>query len=220
MSNNNSSKKNTESKDTENKSTKNLNTEKENDAVTAVEVVKDDTVVYEDGDFDDYNADHNYETDADDGSSLKDKSEDKSDKAKKEDKSDRDSKSDEDSKAAQEEDKSDENDNSDEKEDADENDKSEEDDSSGMTMSGMFQWASKLREDFMSEATGITNGVTEKAAAMTLKKLIDIVDVELAAFDKSVEVAKKLIATAEEERARIASRKEKYQGMIDKLDQE
>jgi len=89
-----------------------------------------------------------------------------------------------------------------------------------MTISGMFQWASKLREDFMSEATGITNGVTEKAAAMTLQKLIAVVDMELAAFDKSVEVAKKLIANVEEERAKIASRKDKYQDMIDKLDQE
>lgn len=179
-----------------NNTSNNKSTKKENDAVTAVEVVKDDTVVYEDGDFDDYNADHNYDTDADD-------------KSKKDNKSNKDDKSDTDSKSDQKED-----------EDANKKDKSEQDDASGMTMAGMFQWASKLREDFMSEATGITNGVTEKAAAMTLQRLIAVVDMELAAFDKSVEVAKKLIANVEEERAKIVSRKEKYQGMIDKLDQE
>lgn len=179
-----------------NNTSNNKSTKKENDAVTAVEVVKDDTVVYEDGDFDDYNADHNYDTDADD-------------KSKKDNKSNKDDKSDKDSKSDQKKD-----------EDANKKDKSEQDDASGMTMAGMFQWASKLREDFMSEATGITNGVTEKAAAMTLQRLIAVVDMELAAFDKSVEVAKKLIANVEEERAKIVSRKEKYQGMIDKLDQE
>lgn len=179
-----------------NNTSNNKSTKKENDAVTAVEVVKDDTVVYEDGDFDDYNADHNYDTDADD-------------KSKKDNKSNKDDKSDTDSKSDQKED-----------EDANKKDKSEQDDASGMTMAGMFQWASKLREDFMSEATGITNGVTEKAAAMTLQRLIAVVDMELAAFDKSVEVAKKLIANVEEERAKIVSRKEKYQGMIDKLDQD
>lgn len=181
-----------------NNTSNNKSTKKENDAVTAVEVVKDDTVVYEDGDFDDYNADHNYDTD--DSS--------KEDESKKDNKSNKDDKSDKDSKSDQKD------------EDANKKDKSEQDDASGMTMAGMFQWASKLREDFMSEATGITNGVTEKAAAMTLQRLIAVVDMELAAFDKSVEVAKKLIANVEEERAKIVSRKEKYQGMIDKLDQE
>ncbi|MBO1530379.1 hypothetical protein J3492_04020 [Psychrobacter sp. F1192] len=185
-----------------NQNTKNQHTEKENDAVTAVEVVKDDTVVYEDGDFDDYNADHNYETDADDDSS-------KEDKSKKNGTSNKDDKSEENNQSEQKKD-----------EEADKKDKSEEDDSSGMTLAGMFQWASKLREDFISEATGMTNGVTEKAAAMTLQRLIAVVDMELAAFDKSVEAAKKLIVTAEQERAKIASRKEKYQDMIDKLDQE
>lgn len=182
-----------------NNTSNNKSTKKENDAVTAVEVVKDDTVVYEDGDFDDYNADHNYDTD--DSS--------KEDESKKDNKSNKDDKSDKDSKSDQKKD-----------EDANKKDKSEQDDASGMTMAGMFQWASKLREDFMSEATGITNGVTEKAAAMTLQRLIAVVDMELAAFDKSVEVAKKLIANVEEERAKIVSRKEKYQGMIDKLDQD
>ena len=198
MSNNTSNNQNTETQ----------HTEKENDAVTAIEVVKDDTVVYEDGDFDDYNADHNYDTDADDDSS-------KEDKSKKNGTSNKDDKSEENNQSEQKKDEE-----VDKNEEADKKDKSEEDDSSGMTLAGMFQWASKLREDFMSEATGMTNDVTEKAAAMTLKKLIDIVDIELAAFDKSVEAAKKLIDTAEEERAKIASRKEKYQGMIDKLDQE
>lgn len=189
-----------------NNTSNNKSTKKENDAVTAVEVVKDDTVVYEDGDFDDYNADHNYNTD--DSS--------KEDESKKDNKSNKDDKSDKDSKSDQKKDE----DANKKDEDANKKDKSEQDDASGMTMAGMFQWASKLREDFMSEATGITNGVTEKAAAMTLQRLIAVVDMELAAFDKSVEVAKKLIANVEEERAKIVSRKEKYQGMIDKLDQE
>lgn len=96
---------------------------------------------------------------------------------------------------------------------------SDKEDKSGLTMAGIYQWASKLKDDFKSEAADITHEVTEKAAAMTLGKLLDAVDMELAAFDKSIEVAKKLIANAEEERERIASKKDKYQGMIDKLDQ-
>ncbi len=177
-----------------NNTSSNKNTEKKNEAVTAVEVVKDDTVVYEDGNFDDYNADHNYETEADDA----DDNSSKEDMSEKDAQSKKDNDSDEDNKK----------------------NKSEDDDSSGMTIAGIFQWATKLREDFMSEATGITTGVTEKAAAMSLQRLIAVVDMELAAFDKSVEVAKKLIANVEEERAKIASRKDKYQDMIDKLDQE
>lgn len=73
-----------------NNTSNNKSTKKENDAVTAVEVVKDDTVVYEDGDFDDYNADHNYDTD---DSSKEDESK-KDNKSNKDDKSDKDSKSD------------------------------------------------------------------------------------------------------------------------------
>lgn len=220
MSNNNSknSKTGNEKKSTDNK------------AVTGVEVVKDDTVVFENGDFEDYNAEHDYQEDKDqkkkdqekkaDSSTKNDKSDD--DKSDKQDKSDKSSKSkdtDKDQKSSKD-DTDTEDSKSDQKDEADKKDESEQDDTSNMTMAGIFQWASKLREDFMSEATGITNGVTEKAAAMTLQRLIAVVDMELAAFDKSVEVAKKLIANVEEERAKIVSRKDKYQGMIDKLDQE
>ena len=194
-----------------------------NDAVTAEEVVKDDTVVYEDGDFEDYNADKVYEVNTD--SEKSDKKDDKSEKTssekpskeEKDDKSDKDSKSKKDDKSSKEE-KSDKDDKSDKKDKASKKDKSSEDDKSGITMAGIYQWASKLKDDFKSEAADITHDVTEKAAAMTLGKLLDAVDFELAAFDKSLEVAKNLVATAEEQREKIASKKEKYQGMIDKLD--
>lgn len=153
----------------------------ENDAVTGVEVVKDDTVMYEDGDFEDYNADQDYESDTDDNSDKDDKS-DKNDKSSKKDDSDQ-------------------------------------DDKSGLTMAGIYQWASKLKDEFKSETADLTHEVTEKAAAMTLNKLLDGVDAELAVFDKSVEAAKKLVDNADEQRKKIASKKDKYQGMIDKLDQ-
>lgn len=159
----------------------------ENDTVVAVEVVKDDTVVYEDGDFEEYNADKDYEVETDDESEGDDES-----------KTDDESESDDES---------------------NEKDESNEHDKSGITMAGIYQWASKIKDDFKAEATDITNDVSERAAAMTLKKLINVIDMELAAFDKSVEVAKKLIAGAEEQRKNIASKKDKYQGMIDKLDQ-
>lgn len=190
----------------------------ENDAVTAVEVVKDDTVVYEDGDFEDYNADKDYETSAEDKSdkgddskkdaksNKNDKSE-KGDKSSKEDKSDKDNQSDKDDKSAK-------------KDKSSKKDKSDEDDKSGITMAGIYQWASKLKDDFKSDASGMTQEVSEKATAMMLGKLLDAVDMELAAFDKSLEVAKNLITTAEERRKKIAAKKDKYQGMIDKLDQE
>ena len=87
-------------------------------------------------------------------------------------------------------------------------------------MAGIYQWASKLKDDFKSDASGMTQDVSEKATAMMLGKLLDAVDLELAAFDKSLDVAKNLVATAEERRKKIAAKKEKYQGMIDKLDQE
>ena len=87
-------------------------------------------------------------------------------------------------------------------------------------MAGIYQWASKLKDDFTSDASGMTQDVSEKATAMMLGKLMNAVDLELAAFDKSLDVAKNLIETAEERRKKIAARKEKYQGMIDKLDQE
>ena len=87
-------------------------------------------------------------------------------------------------------------------------------------MAGIYQWASKLTDDFRSDASGMTQDVSEKATALMLGKLMNAVDLELAAFDKSLEVAKSLIETAEERRKKIAARKDKYQGMIDDLDQE
>ena len=45
-----------------------------NDGVTGVEVLKGDTVVYEDGDFDDYNAEKNIESDKEDKSDKEDES--------------------------------------------------------------------------------------------------------------------------------------------------
>ena len=176
-----------------------------NNAVTGVEVVKDDTVVYEDGDFEEYNAEHDLEVDTDAKLGNDDKESDKDSKSK-EDKSDKSDKKNKDNKK------------SDKK--ANDKDSSDEEDKSGITMAGIYQWATKLREDFKSDAVDMKHDVSEKATAMMLGKLLDAVDMELAAFDKSLDIAKNLIATAEERRKKIATKKDKYQGMIDKLDQE
>lgn len=205
-----------------------------NNTVTGVEVVKDDTVVYEDGDFDDYNAEHDLEVNTDATLSGDDKGKDaskddkkdakkegksaKSDKAEKDEKSDKENKSEKDQKS--DSDKEDKTSKSDKKDKANKKDKSDEDDKSGITMAGIYQWASKLKDDFKSDAVDMKHEVSEKATAMMLSKLLDAVDMELAAFDKSLDVAKNLLATAEERRKKIAAKKEKYQGMIDKLDQE
>ncbi len=192
-----------------------------NNAVTGVEVVKDDTVVYEDGDFEEYNAEHDLEVDTD--ATLGDDDKNKDDKSDKDDKDDKDDKSAEDSESK--EDKSDKSDkkNKDSKKSskkANDKDSSDEEDKSGITMAGIYQWATKLREDFKSDAVDMKHDVSERATAMMLSKLLDAVDMELAAFDKSLDVAKNLLATAEERRKKIAAKKDKYQGMIDKLDQE
>ena len=205
-----------------------------NNTVTGVEVVKDDTVVYEDGDFDEYNAEHDLEVNTDATLSGDDKGKDaskddkkdakkegksaKSDKAEKDQKSDKENKSEKDQKS--DSDKEDKTSKSDKKDKANKKDKSDEDDKSGITMAGIYQWASKLKDDFKSDAVDMKHEVSEKATAMMLSKLLDAVDMELAAFDKSLDVAKNLLATAEERRKKIAAKKEKYQGMIDKLDQE
>ncbi|MDN5566364.1 MAG: hypothetical protein L0G25_06135 [Psychrobacter sp.] len=183
-----------------------------NDAVTGVEVVKDDTVVYEDGDFEEYNAEHDLEVDTD--ATLGGDDENKDDKSDKDDKSAEDSES--------KEDKSDKKNKDSKKSGKKANDKdgSDEEDKSGITMAGIYQWATKLREDFKSDAVDMKHDVSERATAMMLSKLLDAVDMELAAFDKSLDVAKNLLATAEERRKKIAAKKVKYQGMIDKLDQE
>lgn len=227
------------------------NDKNENNAVTAVEVVKDDTVMYEDGDFEDYNADQDYTADdsADSGNHHKkdstatddqsDNSSDTSSDTNKDDASeqaaqttqndtsDKDNTSDE-RKQSDEREQSEKDDNADKKQNGDkddhadksgEKDAADQGDKSGLTMAGLYQWASKLKDDFASEASDLTHGVTEKAAAKVLTKLKDGVDLELAAFDKSVEVAKELIKNADERRKKIASKKDKYQDMIDKLDQ-
>lgn len=205
----------------------------ENKAVTGVEVVKDDTVVYEDGDFKDYNAANDIQADKKDDSQESEHKDTPDDKekvdksAKKADKS----KNDADNKSAEKEDKASHNKAAEDKEsdksepeeadsESDKTDKPQQEEKSGITMAGIYQWASKLKDEFTSEAADFTHEVTEKAAAMTLGKLLDAVEFELMAFDKSIEAAKKLIENAEEERKKIASKKEKYQGMIDKLDQE
>lgn len=197
-----------------------------NNAVTGVEVVKDDTVVYEEGNFDEYNAEHDLKVNTDatlsddkNKESNKADKEDKSSKDDQEDKSNKDGKSDKSDKkeTSKEDTKSDKSNkkNKDSKKDSD-----EAEDKSGITMAGIYQWASKLREDFKSDAVDMKQDVSERATAMMLSKLLDAVDLELSAFDKSLDVAKNLIATAEERRKKIAAKKEKYQGMIDKLDQE
>lgn len=208
------------------------NDKNKDNAVTAVEVVKDDTVMYEDGDFEDYNADQDYTADdnADNGKhhkkgstatddqpntssdTDKDDASEQTAQSSKNDKSDKDSTSDEN-------DQSEKDDNASKKGKSSKKDKSDQDDKSGITMASLYQWASKLKDDFTSEASDLTHGVTEKAAAAVLTKLRDGVDIELAAFDKSVEAAKELIKNAEERRKKIASKKDKYQDMIDKLDQ-
>ena len=86
------------------------------------------------------------------------------------------------------------------------------------TIANIYQWAAKLKDDFKSEASDMTHEVSEKAAAMLLTKLLKSIDAELEGFDKKVEDSKNLVANAEEERKKIADKKEKYQGMIDQLE--
>ena len=197
----------------------------DNKAITDVEVVKDEKVVFEDGDFENYNADHDYEKGTNDSAAKNDNSDNKSDKSSKNKDAAKKKKSTDDDKAdaggkdnkSNKDDKSDKN-TKDSK--STKKDESDQDDKSGITMAGIYQWASKLKDDFKSDASGMTQDVSEKATAMMLGKLLNAVDLELAAFDKSLDVAKNLVATAEERRKKIAAKKEKYQGMIDKLDQE
>ncbi len=214
-----------------NNNAKNDKKSTDNKAVIGVEVVKDDTVVYEDGDFEEYNDKHDYEEGTNDSSNKDSKSDDdKSAKDKKEDKSSKDKDAEKDQKSAkndksdkdekEDKNKSEKESKSDKKDKASKKDKADQEDKSGITMSGIYQWASKLKDDFTADAGDMTQDVSEKATAMMLSKLMDAVDLELAAFDKSLEVAKNLVTTAEERRKKIAARKEKYQGMIDKLDQE
>ena len=189
-----------------------------NDGVTGVEVVKGDTVVYEDGDFDDYNAEKNIESDKEDTSDKEDVSE----KEGKEDKfgmtianiyqwatklkddliADKGEKSatNEKDSAAKSDDKSD-----------------DKEASNSVTVANIYQWASKLKDDFTAEASTMAHDVSEKAVAIMLKRLLDNVDTELEAFDKKDEDSEELPANAKEERAQIVAKKDKYQSMIDQL---
>ena len=183
-----------------------------NDGVTGIEVVKGDTVVYEDGDFDDYNAEKNIESDKDDKEDTSDK-EDKfgmtianiyqwatklkddliADKGEKSATNEKDS-------AAKSDDKSD-----------------DKEASNSVTVANIYQWASKLKDDFTAEASTMVHGVSEKAVAIMLKRLLDNVDTELEAFDNKGEDSEELPANAKEEREKIVAKKDKYQSMIDQL---
>lgn len=187
-----------------------------NNEVTGVEVLKGDKVMYEDGDFEDYNAEKQIESDKEDKSNEKDESS-EDDKSEKNDKygatianiyqwasklkdefiSDKDGKSD-----------------SNEKENSDKSDK---DDKHSATIGHIYQWASKLKDDFTSEASNMTHEVSEKALAMMLNRLVDGVEAELKAFDKKVENSKESVPNAAEERSKISDKKDKYQSMLDQL---
>lgn len=192
-----------------------------NDAVTGVEVVKGDTVVYEDGDFEDYNADKDYEVDEETKSGKDDESnkDDQDDNSAKENKHSTTianiyqwaSKLKDDFISDKKEAKSDEKD----KSDSENEDKHE--DKHSATIANIYQWAAKLKEDFTSEASNMTLDVSEKAVAIMLNRLLDAKTAELEAFDKKVADSEGSVDNAEEERSKIAEKKDKYQGMIDQL---
>ena len=192
-----------------------------NDAVTGVEVVKGDSVVYEDGDFEDYNADKDYEVDEETKSGKDDESnkDDQDDNSAKEDKHSTTianiyqwaSKLKDDFISDKKEAKSDEED----KSDSENEDKHE--DKHSATIANIYQWAAKLKEDFTSEASNMTLDVSEKAVAIMLNRLLDAKTAELEAFDKKVADSEGSVDNAEEERSKIAEKKDKYQGMIDQL---
>ncbi len=95
--------------------------------------------------------------------------------------------------------------------------KSDKDDKHSTTIANIYQWASKLKDDFASEAFSMSNEVSEKAVAMMLNRLLDAAETELEAFDKNVESSKESVPNAEEERNKISDKKDKYQNMIDQL---
>ncbi|KAA0914325.1 hypothetical protein [Psychrobacter sp. ANT_WB68] len=97
-------------------------------------------------------------------------------------------------------------------------DKSDKEDKYSSAIGNIYQWASKLKDEFKSEASDMTHEVSEKAAAMILSRLLEGIDTELEAFDKQVEASKELLANAEAERKKIADKKNKYQDMIDQLE--
>ena len=199
-----------------------------NNEVTGVEVLKGDKVMYEDGDFEDYNAEKQIESDKEGKSAKEDKSNEK-DKSNKKDESSEDDKSEKNDKygatianiyqwasklkdefISDKDGKSDSN----EKENSDKSDK---DDKHSATIGHIYQWASKLKDDFTSEASNMTHEVSEKALAMMLNRLVDGVEAELKAFDKKVEDSKESVPNLAEERSKISDKKDKYQSMLDQL---
>ena len=181
-----------------------------NDGVTGVEVLKGDMVMYEDGDFEDYNAEKQAESNKDD-KSAKDDDSDKDDKhgmtianiyqwaSKLKDDfiSDKEGKSD--------------------SKDKETSSKSDQDDKHSATISNIYQWASKLKDDFTSEAFSMTHEVSEKAVAMMLNRLLDAAEAELKTFDENAEDSKEPVPNATEERSKITDKKDKYQSMLEQL---
>ena len=199
-----------------------------NNEVTGVEVLKGDKVMYEDGDFEDYNAEKQIESDKEGKSAKEDKTS-KEDKSNEKDESSEDDKSEKNDKygatianiyqwasklkdefISDKDGKSDSN----EKENSDKSDK---DDKHSATIGHIYQWASKLKDDFTSEASNMTHEVSEKALAMMLNRLVDGVEAELKAFDKKVEDSKESVPNLAEERSKISDKKDKYQSMLDQL---
>ena len=199
-----------------------------NNEVTGVEVLKGDKVMYEDGDFEDYNAEKQIESDKEGKSAKEDKSNEKY-KSNEKDESSEDDKSEKNDKygatianiyqwasklkdefISDKDGKSDSN----EKENSDKSDK---DDKHSATIGHIYQWASKLKDDFTSEASNMTHEVSEKALAMMLNRLVDGVEAELKAFDKKVEGSKESVPNLAEERSKISDKKDKYQSMLDQL---
>ena len=187
-----------------------------NDGVTGVEVLKGDMVMYEDGDFEDYNAEKQAESNKDDKSNKADES-DKDNESNKDDKhgmtianiyqwasklkddfiSDKEGKSD--------------------SKDKETSSKSDQDDKHSATISNIYQWASKLKDDFTSEAFSMTHEVSEKAVAMMLNRLLDAAEAELKTFDENAEDSKEPVPNATEERSKITDKKDKYQSMLEQL---
>ena len=150
-----------------------------NKAVTAVEVVKGDTVVYEDGDFEDYNADKDYDADvkSESGKDKKDDTAAKSDKDEQADKESKSNKKDDTTNQASKSDKeSEKEDSSDESSKSEKEDKasnSEKDDSDkdkggnaedkqGTIIANLYQWATKLKDDFISDKEDKSKSESDK----------------------------------------------------------
>ena len=196
-----------------------------NNEVTGVEVLKGDKVMYEDGDFEDYNAEKQIESDKE-GKSAKEDETSKEDKSNEKDESSEDDKSEKNDKYGAtianiyqwaSKLKDDFISDKDGKSDSNEKETSDKDDKHSATIGHIYQWASKLKDDFTSEASNMTHEVSEKALAMMLNRLVDGVEAELKAFDKKVEDSKESVPNLAEERSKISDKKDKYQSMLDQL---